>query len=540
MESSPTPAPATSGTSASNPPTLPSVSSLVKRVSKLNDEVSLHPSTSTTVARVAAELLDLLCETTDLNALRTLILDHQTLGPLLSPAVLPSFYQALQRIEESVSRLQPPRPQSAPPGPRPRNPPVPPPAAAQPAPTSTPKSTPAATYAQAAKAPAAPQPPTRKFNPSPKVASAYRRKKNTPSQHGETLWSPSDPDSFDVGAIRSGPAPLGELNALLSKCVPPCALKGLQWTERNMVLLTPTRPEDADILPVHAAEVLSKVFGGHAFRQYSYGPSTGIVCYGAARGSPANHSSSDMLNLLSGGLGLSPSDVIPAKARWLVAKSDEATASKPSFLLHITSNETAERLLASNPHFIAGVRFSLKKFKDTPTVPNQCQRCFKVGHSTLRCSAQTSVCGICGEGHATASHACASCATIGVPCTTHPLLKCANCGGNHPAWNPTCVNRLIQMAAQPPKKKKGVVTPPPASLPIAAFVRAIPPGSTGYSAKTASLKDAEIARRFPKWCAFNKYPVPAIDAQGHVSWNPPAPGPDNSEFLSAPAPTGAI
>ncbi|KDQ10611.1 hypothetical protein BOTBODRAFT_178084 [Botryobasidium botryosum FD-172 SS1] len=478
MESSSTPAPATSGTSASNPPALPSVSSLVKCVSKLNDEVSLHPSTGSVVARVAAELLDLLCETTDLAALRTMILDHQTLGPLMSPAVLPSFYQALQRIEESVSRLQPPRPQSAPPGPRPRNP------------------------------MAAPEPPKQKFNPSPKVASAYRRKKNSPSQHGETLWSLSDPDSFDVGAIRSGPAPLGELNALLSKCVPPCALKGLQWTDRHMVLLTPTRPKDIDILSVHAAEVLSKVFGGHAFKQFSYGPSTGIVCYGAARGSPANHSSEDMLGLLSGGLGLSPSDVIPAKSRWLVAKNDEATAPKPSFLIHITSNETAERLLASNPHFIAGVRFSLKKFKESPTVPNQCQRCFK--------------------------------AMLPLPTLAPTALPPAFPAPPTLSSNARTAEEITPRGTPPSQEEEGLSHSPPASLPIAAFVRAIPPGSTGYSAKTASLKDAEIARRFPKWCAFNKYPIPTTDAQGHVSWNPPIPGPDNSEFLSAPAPMGAI
>ncbi|KDQ15172.1 hypothetical protein BOTBODRAFT_174021 [Botryobasidium botryosum FD-172 SS1] len=517
MELSSTPTPAPSGTSASNTPQLISVSTLIKRVAKLNKDVSTHPSSGPVVACVAAELLDLLCETTNLVALRTMILDHQTLGPLLSPAVLPSFYQALQRIEESVSRLHPPHPQLAPPNTRPRNPP-PATTPAAPTPPAPAKATPSTTYVQAAQAPAAPELPKRKFNPSPKVASAYRKKKNSPSHHSETLWSPSAPNSFDISTIHSGPAPLTEMNTLLAKCVPPCALKGLQWTDRRMVLLTPTHPEDGDILSVRAADALSQVFGGHSFTQFSYGPLTGIVCYGTARGSPTDHDAADTLNLLCGGLGLSPSDVIPAKSRWLVTKGEEKTAAKPSFLIHLTLNETAKRLLAPNPHFITGVHFSLKSSRKLP--PSQTSASAASRWATPPQNVVPS------------QSSAASVANNTPPLPTRaPSAPCRESPAKLTPPSNTPTAEEIMPSAQPPKKKQGPTKATSApSYPIATFIRAIPPGSVGYSVKTASLKDAKISQHSPLWCTWNRYPLPTVNASGHVTWTPPTPGPDTNKI----------
>ncbi|KDQ18793.1 hypothetical protein BOTBODRAFT_170800 [Botryobasidium botryosum FD-172 SS1] len=98
------------------------------------------------------------------------------------------------------------------------------------------------------------------FNPSPKEPSAYRRKVKDPQPFGEVLFSPSTPFLNDQDpAPASGQGAINTLNVFLASRTPQCSVKGLKWTPRGNVLLTPQSPDQWDILAINGAVALAGV-----------------------------------------------------------------------------------------------------------------------------------------------------------------------------------------------------------------------------------------------------------------------------------------
>ncbi|KDQ19701.1 hypothetical protein BOTBODRAFT_170755 [Botryobasidium botryosum FD-172 SS1] len=363
-------------------------------------------------------------------------------------------------------------------------------------------------YAAAAASTAKP----RKFNPSPKEPSAYRKKKRDEQRFGEVLFSPSPafPRNNDADCPLSGPGALKTLN------------------EGN-ALLTPTSPDMWDILAKQGANALSLLHGGRSFHCLTHGPTRDLVIHGIPAKSTDLPKVENICLSLAAGLALDPHDIVREKSRWLVSSRSPNPNKRPLFLVSLTTDEVADRLLHRNPHWIEGDRLTFKEFTTAPTVPNQCRRCWKVGHPTWKCGVSNPICAICAEFHETLSHACPfqGCTERGKACE-HAPKTCPNCGGNHPAWEKSCIERLIQKAAQPPKKK---ATPPapkkaapdsPAKA-TADYIRAIPKGAPGHPVRDISqYKDIKLVKKFRAWCLYNKLPVigPNDDP---AKWAPPHP-----------------
>ncbi|KDQ10680.1 hypothetical protein BOTBODRAFT_177966 [Botryobasidium botryosum FD-172 SS1] len=344
----------------------------------------------------------------------------------------------------------------------------------------------------------------RRFNPSPKEPLAFRKKKHDEQRFGEVLFTPSPafPKDNDANCPLSGSGALKNINEFLGKLTPPCSIKGLVWTPRGNVLLTPTSPDQWDILAKQGASALSHLHNGRSFHCLTHGPSRDLVVHGIPAKATDLPKVDDVCLSLAAGLTLDPHDIIQSKSRWLVSSRSPNPNKRPLFLLSLTTDEVADRLLHRNPHWIEGDRITFKEFSTVPTVPNQCCRCWKVGHPTWRCGVSNAVCAICAEFHDTLTH----------------------------------------KAAQPPKKKASPPQPKKAApgSPVKAtadFIHSIPPGSPGHPIRDITqYKDIELVKKFCAWCLYNKLPVigPNDDP---LKWAPPLPLPINcTAFLPTVTP----
>ncbi|KDQ10612.1 hypothetical protein BOTBODRAFT_178086 [Botryobasidium botryosum FD-172 SS1] len=392
---------------------------------------------------------------------------------------------------------------------------------------------PAATYATATAKGAS----NRKFNPSPKEPSAYRKKVRDPLVHGEVLFAPASPFGRDAnnGTIN-GQNGLNLINGSLKDLTPTCSVKGLRWTSRGNIMLTPDLPEQWDILAKHGPAVLEQHMD-KKFTVLTFGPTKDVVLHGWGATHDALPNVGNVCAKVTSALGLDPYDIVVDKSRWLVGKNTNPNR-PPLLLLAISTDEAAEKLLYQNPHWIEGKKIAFKVFTSDPTIPNQCARCWKVGHPTWRCGVKTPVCGLCSDGHATTSHRCHQplCNIVGDRCP-HFTLQCPNCQDAHEAWDRKCVERQIQKAANPPKKR--AQTPGPQSAAVdsplrkaADLIRAIPKGRLGHPSRDISkYKDLELVKKFRLWALFNELPLIITSPSGEVSWSPPPGAASKTLFL---------
>ncbi|KDQ11000.1 hypothetical protein BOTBODRAFT_177695 [Botryobasidium botryosum FD-172 SS1] len=382
---------------------------------------------------------------------------------------------------------------------------------------------PAASYATAAAKGAS----SRKFNPSPKQPSAYRKKVRDPLVHGEVLFAPASPFGIDDnnGTIN-GQNGLNLINGSLKDLTPTCSVKGLRWTSRGNLMLTPELPKQWDILAKHGPAVLEKHMA-KKFTVLTHGPTKDVVLHGWGATHDALPNVGNVCAKVTTALGLDPYDIVVDKSRWLVGKNTNPNR-PPLLLLAISTDEAAEKLLYQNPHWIEGKKIAFKVFSSDPTVPNQCARCWKVGHPTWRCGVKTPVCGLCSDGHATTSHRCHQplCNIVGDKCP-HFTMQCPNCQDAHEAWDRKCVERQIQKAANPPKKRAQSPGPQTAAVdsPLrkaADLIRGIPAGRLGHPNRDITkYKDLELVKKFRLWALFNELPLIVTSPSGEVSWSPP-------------------
>ncbi|KDQ07848.1 hypothetical protein BOTBODRAFT_180317 [Botryobasidium botryosum FD-172 SS1] len=356
----------------------------------------------------------------------------------------------LSKIEESIARIEKLAKQAAS---TPKNKNTPGPTAPGiPAPTGKPL--PAAAPASYASAAATQTENTRKFNPSPNQPSAFRKKVRDPLEHGELLFAPLSPLTRDGNAGRiDGINGLNLVNGELAQKTPKCSIKGIRWTPRGNVLLTPSTPEEWDILAKHGPSILEHLCGVK-FALRTTIPSKNLVLHGW----PASHEKlpniADVCQSLATGLKINSADFIQENTRWLSGPKSNKNH-PPLLLLAVATDEVADHLLYNNPHWVLGKKLSFKKFSTPPTIPNQCNRCWKVGHPTWRCSVKTAVCGVCAKDHATVKHKCPTraCRITGKKCD-HASYSCPICSQEHPAWDRDCQERQIQRTAHPPKKPR--------------------------------------------------------------------------------------
>ncbi|KDQ12886.1 hypothetical protein BOTBODRAFT_176029 [Botryobasidium botryosum FD-172 SS1] len=402
---------------------------------------------------------------------------------------------------------------------------------------------PAASYAAAASKGAR----TPKFNPSPKIPSAYRKKVRDPLTHGEVLFAPESPfGRDDNNGTIDGQNGLNLINGSLKDLTPTCSVKGLRWTSRGNLMLTPQLPDQWDILAKHGPAVLEHHMG-KKFSVLTHGPTKDVVLHGWGASHDALPNIGNVCAKVTTALGLDPYDIVVDKSRWLVGKNTNPNR-PPLLLLAISTDEAAEKLLYQNPHWIEGKKIAFKVFSSDPTIPNQCARCWKVGHPTWRCGVKTPVCGLCSDGHATTSHRCHQplCNIVGDKCP-HFTMQCPNCQDAHKAWDRKCVERQIQKAANPPKKRAQTPAPQTAAVdsPLrkaADLIRSIPKDRLGYPSRDIlRYKDLELVKKFRLWALFNELPLIVTSPTGEVSWSPPPGATAKTLFLPpiGPVPNGA-
>ncbi|KDQ05964.1 hypothetical protein BOTBODRAFT_182040 [Botryobasidium botryosum FD-172 SS1] len=371
---------------------------------------------------------------------------------------------------------------------------------------------PASSYAAAASKGAR----TPKFNPSPKIPSTYRKKVHDPLTHGEVLFAPESPfRRDDNNGTINGQNGLNLINGSLKDLTPTCS-----W----------------DILAKHGPAVLEHHMG-KKFSVLTHGPTKDVVPHGWGASHDALPNVGNVCAKITTALGLDPYDIVVDKSRWLVGKNTNPNR-PPLLLLAISTDEAAEKLLYQNPHWIEGKKIAFKVFTSDPTVPNQCARCWKVGHPTWRCGVKTPVCGLCSDGHATTSHRCHQplCNIVGDKCP-HFTMQCPNCQDAHEAWDRKCVERQIQKAANPPKKRAQTPAPQNAAVdsPLrkaADLIRSIPKDRLGHPSRDISrYKDLELVKKFRLWALFNELPLIVTSPTGDVSWSPPPGATSKTLFL---------
>ncbi|KDQ06048.1 hypothetical protein BOTBODRAFT_181947 [Botryobasidium botryosum FD-172 SS1] len=97
-----------------------------------------------------------------------------------------------------------------------------------------------------------------------------------PLTHGEVLFAPASPFGRDdnEGTINSQNG-LNLINGSLKDLTPTCSIKGLRWTWRGNILLTPELPEQWDILAQHRPKILEHHMG-KKFTLLTHGQDPGL------------------------------------------------------------------------------------------------------------------------------------------------------------------------------------------------------------------------------------------------------------------------
>ncbi|KDQ13614.1 hypothetical protein BOTBODRAFT_175333 [Botryobasidium botryosum FD-172 SS1] len=321
---------------------------------------------------------------------------------------------------------------------------------AKPASAAKPKPKTFAAAAKAAPASVAVNPP--KFNPSPKVASPMRAKRGAVSS---AAFKPATPIAPDAQA--SGYATVQHVNRLLAPFH--FQLKGLVWSPFGNIIATPNSPQFVE----KSKEVLLGIFLDMfkvVFMPLSFNDHSNVVIYNLPLGSADCWTDpSAMASLL-----MAQNDIaepIPIESvHWLANPTHHKGAT--AFLHLSLPPQLQAAILKSGTLFLEGRSHPVRSFTAPKTLLNQCRKCWKLGHLEAWCRKAAPVCGVCTASHPTSHHQAVA------PNTPH---LCALCKGAHPSWTHWCVDRHIQLAAQPPlkkptpvKKRTGKVPPKPPFL----------------------------------------------------------------------------
>ncbi|KDQ16105.1 hypothetical protein BOTBODRAFT_173383 [Botryobasidium botryosum FD-172 SS1] len=391
---------------------------------------------------------------------------------------------------------------------------------------------------------------TTQIQPAQSYAAAANKGKNKvrdPLESGEPLFAPLSTTTRDGNAARiNGQNAVNLINKALGLLTPTCTIKGIRWTQRDNILLTPSSPEEWDILTKHSPGILEHLCQVK-FTLRTPVPSKDLVLHGW----PAKHGAlpnvENICTTVATAAGIDANDIIKEKCRWLVGPKSN-TSRPPLLLLTVATDEAESKLLFHNPHWINGKKITFKKFSTPPTVPSQCTRCWKVGHPTWRCSAKVGVCALCSGEHLTPDHSCSTqgCKVKGKRCA-HTLLQCPICTQDHPAWDKDCQECQIQKAANPPKKKQA--SPKAASAPadsptrkVALLICAIPANCPGHPGRDISkITDLDLVKKFCLWAVYNELPVITFSPEGEANWSNIPTGPTKTTFLPPlnPSPNGS-
>ena len=103
---------------------------------------------------------------------------------------------------------------------------------------------------------------------------------------------------------------------------------------------------------------------------------------------------------------------------------------------------TFEGRMLPDTVIVAGQRLSVREYLPTP---RQCNKCWKFGHGTSYCKADTYTCPICSlKGHQKDG------------CKENTSKTCINCQGNHPAFSKTCLHYRKQQLIVKTQFKEGL------------------------------------------------------------------------------------
>ncbi|KDQ11299.1 hypothetical protein BOTBODRAFT_177343 [Botryobasidium botryosum FD-172 SS1] len=319
-------------------------------------------------------------------------------------------------------------------------------AAAPPAPSTTAKTSAPKpkkpTFAEAAKA-ASPSstgvnPP--KFNPSPKIASPMRSKTKTPLSAVFKPLSPIAPE-----AQTSGLAIVEHINRLLAPAH--FQLKGVAWSPFGNFIATPHVAEDVAKLPEILPRILQDMYKVQ-FQHLTFDISSLVVVYNLPLSPSDNWTDPSAMALAL----MAQNDIaepLPASPGHWLANPDRHKGSSASLHLSLSPQAKAA-ILKSGSLFYEGRPHPVRAFTAAKTKPNQCRCCWRLGHSEAWCRRTNPVCGSCSQDHPSHHHSSVA------PNVPH---LCVLCKGAHPSWTRWCVNRHIQLVAQPPIPKKKPAAP---------------------------------------------------------------------------------
>ncbi|KDQ05553.1 hypothetical protein BOTBODRAFT_182451 [Botryobasidium botryosum FD-172 SS1] len=302
------------------------------------------------------------------------------------------------------------------------------------------------TFAEAAKSASASTPGANppKFNPLPKVTSPMRSKAKDPLSAAFKPLTPIAPE-----AQASGIAVVEHINRLLAPSH--FQLKGCAWSPFGNFIATPHLSEDVAKLPKVLPRILLDMFKVE-FRHLTFDTSSFVVVYNLPLGPPGNWTdpSTIALALMAQNNILKPLPASPG--RWL-ANPDRHKGTTASLRLSLSPLIKAA-ILHSGTLFFDGRPHPVRAFTATKTKPNQCHQCWRLGHSEVWCRQTNPVCSTCAQGHPSHHHHAVA---------PNAAQSCVLCKGAHPSWTRWCVNRHIQLAAQPPLPKKKPTKPSAAS-----------------------------------------------------------------------------
>ncbi|KDQ08297.1 hypothetical protein BOTBODRAFT_179930 [Botryobasidium botryosum FD-172 SS1] len=224
------------------------------------------------------------------------------------------------------------------------------------------------------------------------------------------------------------------------------------------------------------------------FSHLTFNLSSLVVVYNLPLGSPGNWTdpSTMALALMTQNNITEPLPASPG--RWL-ANPERHKGATASLRLSLSPQAKAA-ILKSGSLFFEGRPHPVRTFTAAKTKPNQCRSCWRLGHSEAWCRWATPVCGSCSQDHPSHHHSTAEFLACWLFTLSHITLHsdwsrgptspaphyCVLCKGAHPSWTRWCVNRHIQLMAQPPLPKKAR-----AQKPKAASSKAAPSGTVTSS-----------------------------------------------------------
>ncbi|KDQ10653.1 hypothetical protein BOTBODRAFT_177939, partial [Botryobasidium botryosum FD-172 SS1] len=302
------------------------------------------------------------------------------------------------------------------------------------------------TFAEAAKSASASTPGSNppKFNPSPKVASPMRSKAKDPLSAAFKPLTPIAPE-----AQASGIAVVEHINRLLAPSH--FQLKGCAWSPFGNFIATPHLSEDVAKLPEVLPRILLDMFKVE-FRHLTFDNSSFVVVYNLPLGPPGNWADPSTIASALMAQNNIPEPLPASPGRWL-ANPDRHKGTTASLRLSLSPLMKAA-ILRSGTLFFDGRPHPVRAFTAAKTKPNQCRQCWRLGHSEAWCRQTNPVCGTCAQGHPSHHHHAVA---------PNAAQSCVLCKGAHPSWTRWCVNRHIQLAAQPPLPKKKPTKPSAAS-----------------------------------------------------------------------------